>query len=59
MKTPEEYVKHWLGAGQRGVQPVLPWTLLWDLQERHTAAGTEEGDRGHMVSWLLLGKEGN
>lgn len=36
---------------------MLPQTLLWDPQEKHTAAGTEEGDRGNMVPWLSLGKE--
>lgn len=39
-------VRHWLGARQKGVQPVLPWTLLWDPQERQMAAGAEEGDGG-------------
>lgn len=36
---------------------MLPWALLWDPQERHSAAGTEEGTGGHIVSWLSLGKE--
>lgn len=36
---------------------MLPQTLCWDPEERHTAARAEEGDRGHMVSRLLLGNE--
>lgn len=39
-------------AGQGGVQPMLPQTLLWDPEERHMAAGAEEGDRGILaVAW--------